>query len=226
MSIEIANQFRRNKNKMKKLLFAAMLTSGVLFAGESATVIQNGNVNTLSDDFQIKIDRTSPPEANHLAFDKPDSLVMLRMPKQERSLSIVVDVVPAAFPKKGIAAIATRQGFNNMLGIDTKGHFIFTIWGADKKTMCAVRSPKKAECGRKYRLAGIINSKKDSAEIILLVDGKEVGHTALKTAPYPYSRDLYIGAATVNGHMAFHGAIENFFLSYSALSAEDVAQLK
>lgn len=210
---------------MKDLLFVTLFASGVLFAGEPSTVIRNGNVNTFSDDFRIRIERTLPPETNHLVFDKPDSLVVLQMPEQKKSLSIVVDVIPAALPKSGIAAISTRQGVSNMLGIDSDGHFIFTLWGADRKTMCVVKSCEKAEVGRKYRLAGIIDSG-NNPEIILLVDGREAGRAVLKEKPYPYSRDLYIGAAAMDGRMAFRGTIKNFFLAYRALCAEEIAQLK
>ena len=70
---------------MKDLLFVTLFASGVLFAGEPSTVIRNGNVNTFSDDFRIRIDRTLPPETNHLVFDKPDSLVVLQMPEQKKS---------------------------------------------------------------------------------------------------------------------------------------------
>ena len=215
---------------MKK--YGLIVCLGLLFfvtsGAEMSQVIADGKI--LADKVRVRKQHQIFEQAEGVVFAKPDSVLLAFAPKTAESFTVYAEIIVQNLPVNKNAVIALRNGFHNLLGIDTKGHFIFTCWGNDRKTVRGLRSAAPVELGKPVLVAGVIDvQEKDMTVIRLYVNGEKVGETSMPMTPHDYSGELHIGSDSLLKNSAqetFVGVFKELGFINEALSAEKIAELK
>ena len=208
------------------------LCLGASGAEKSSAVcaMRNGDLDKLSGGATVVWQNKVTATDGALHFDGKESALQLRLPKTLKSATFVADLTVPDYPEKDLGGILARPGFHNMLAVRNDGRFSFSVWGEDKKSNKAIVSRTRATPGIRYRVAGILACGPDgkTGELTLYVNGNAEASGELPCAPFPYGKDLFVGAGDRSGKWMRpqEADIVNFWVFDRALDGEEITALK
>jgi hypothetical protein len=221
------------KNRNRFLVMALLgLCLGASGAEKSPAVcaVHNGVLDKLSGGSTVVWQNKVVATDGALHFDGKESALQLRLPKTLKSATFVADLTVPDYPEKDLGGILVRPGFHNMLAVRNDGRFSFSIWGEDKKSSKAIASRTRATPGIRYRVAGVVDCGPDekTCELTLYVNGTAEASGELPGAPFPYGKDLFVGAGNRSGKWMRpqKADIINFWVFDRALDGEEITALK
>lgn len=191
---------------------------------ETLPLIQNGRIHSSDKRVAILANQGFRVENDTLICDNVKGRrLLMRLPESYMTMTLVADVAIAELPQKGFAVLAMRPGCNSILGIESQGRVIFTMWYADKKTQNHVISRSRLKPGEKVRIAAAVEVKDNQTTLKLMINGKVEASRSTAQPPYSYGPRLSIAPVRTAG--VFIGSIENMFFANTALSAEATMKL-